>query len=294
MILGGRREPFLAPCLATLEGVVDLLVVEVNGSCDDNVRDLEASALFRAGRLRHEAREFTSFAASRNHTLELLPPGEGWILKVDADEVHDPEALALVTRGLLPALPDAVGILDAYVLQFMQSFRYLTSVDRRHEFLVRRQPGLAFSGDVHEQLLGTRGRRLAAPYVYGHFGYVRDPAEVLDKWKHYATLGDGSYDPRELEQAVAEGYLDEQASLCRPFRGRHPEALEPLREALEREAGHVARFDRLMASRDPAPELPRARQRLRILWRVLPLWLAVGRSGRGPLLDLVSRLFRSF
>lgn len=290
MILGGRREPFLAPCLASLEGAVDMLVVDVNGDCPQNVLDLEESALFKSGRLRHEARPFAGFAAARNHTLELLPPGEGWILKVDADEVHDPGGLALVTRRILPALPPSVGILDAYTLQFMQSFRYITGVDRRHDLLCRRTPELAFAGDVHEQTLGLRGRRLAAPYVYGHFGYVRDPGEVLDKWRHYAALGDGSYDAEELGRAVGEGYLDEQAALCRSWRGRHPEVLSPLRNSLEEASAHVARFDRLMAARGPVPEAPRLRLRLRVLWRALPLWMALAAPGRPALLSLLRRL----
>lgn len=292
MLLGGRREPFLAACLASLEGAVDLLVVDLNGSCPENERDLERSALQVSGRLRVEARPFTNFAEARNHALGMLPPGEGWVLKVDADEVHDPEGLALLTRGILPVLPDSVGILDAWQLQFMQSFRYVDGLERRHDWFLRRTPELAWSGGVHEQVLGVRGRRLAAPYIYGHYGYVREPGEVLAKWKHYARLGDRSYDPEELDRAVAEGYLDEQASRCLRHRGWHPEALASVREELEAGPSHVARFDRLMEARGRVPGLPRWRTRLRILWRALALARVLPAQGRSTVLKLAARLNR--
>lgn len=280
----------MAACLATLDGALDLLAVDLNGDCPENLRDLEESALFRRGALILEARPFTNFAEARNHTLEMLPPGPGWVMKVDADEVHYPEGLALVTRGILPALPGSVGILDAYQAQFMQSFRYLEAVERRHDLFLRRTPELAYAGGVHEQVQGVRGRRLAAPYVYGHYGYVRDPGEVLDKWKHYAALGDPTYDPEELGRAVAEGYLDEQASRCHLYRGEHPRALEGLREQMERGPSHVARFDRLMGARSRIPEFPGFRMRLRLLWRSLALGLALDSSGRRALAALVGRL----
>ena len=149
---------------------------------------------------------------------------------------------------------------------------------------------MVWSGGVHEQIQGVRGRRLAAPYIYGHFGYVREPGEVLDKWKQYAGLGDSSYDPEELARAVAEGYLDEQASRCHRYPGQHPQALAALRLELEQGPSHVARFDRLMSARGRVPELPRLRLRLRILWRALALGLARGGPGRGALLRLLPRL----
>ncbi len=293
MLLGGRREPFLAACLATLEGALDLLVVDLNGSCPENERDLQQSALHASGRLLVEARPFSNFAEARNHALGMLPPGEGWVLKVDADEVHDPEGLTLVTRGILPLLPDRVGVVDAWQMQFMQSFRYVDGLERRHDWFLRRTPELAYSGGVHEQVLGVRGRRLAAPYIYGHYGYVRDPGEVLAKWKHYARLGDHSYDPEELDRAVAEGYLDEQASRCLRYLGPHPQALTRLRRDLETDPSHVARFDRLMEARGRVPGFPRWRTRLRILWRALALAQVLPGPGRSVVLQLLARLVRA-
>jgi len=293
MLLGSRREPFLEACLATLEGALDLLAVDLNGSCPENERDLQQSALNATGRLLVEKRPFTNFAEARNHALGMLPPGEGWVLKVDADEVHDPEGLALLTRGILPLLPDSVGIVDAWQMQFMQSFRYVDGLERRHDWFLRRTPELAWSGGVHEQVQGVCGRRLAAPYIYGHYGYVRDPGEVLAKWKQYARLGDSSYDPEELDRAVAEGYLDEQASRCLRYPGGHPEALTRLRRDLETSPSHVARFDRLMEARGRVPGFPRWRTRLRILWRALALARALPRPGRTVVWQLLARLGRA-
>ncbi len=292
MLVGARREPFLAPCLAALEAAVDLVVVDLNGHNDENVRDLEESALFRSGRLVHEFRAFTNFAEARNHSLQMLPPGEGWVFTVDSDEVHDPEGLALITRRILPVLPGSVGILDAYNLLFIQSFRYLDGLERRHNQFVRRTPELTWSRAVHEHLHGTRGKRLTAPYIFGHFGYVRPPEEMLDKWKLYARLGDPTKDPEELARRAAEACLEEWMPRCHRYRGRHPQVLDGLREALERGTSHVARFDRLMEAHRHIPWLPRRRSYLRILWRTMPLGVALGKPGRRALLELIAGLGR--
>jgi len=292
MLLGARREPFLAPCLASLGTAVDLLVVDLNGHNDENLRDLEESALFRSGRLVHEARPFTNFAEARNHTLQMLPPGEGWVFIVDSDEVHDPEGLALITRGLLPALPESVGILDTYNLLFIQSFRYLDGLERRHNQFLRRTADLVWSRAVHEHVGGTRGSRQAAPYVYGHFGHVRPPEEMLDKSRLYSRLGGSTDEPEESVRKGVEVYMDEWMPRCRRYRGRHPEVLDGLREELEQGPSFVARFDRLMEARGKVPWLPRRSSYLRILWRALPLGLALGTAGRRTLFELVARLGR--
>lgn len=287
MILGARREPFLAACLESLRDAVDLVVVDVNGDCPENVADLEASALAAQRRLSYERRAFTTFADARNHALAMLPPGQqGWILRVDADEVHHPELLREVTRGILPGLSALVGMVDFYSLQFMQSLRYYTGMERRHTMMFRRTRRLGYRGKVHEHLGGLGGVRIVLPYVFGHYGYARDPGEVLEKWRLYNKLGDRTYKAEELDRAVGEGYLDAHAAACMAYAGRQP---EPVLRMVP-EFPHADRFERLVEARGPAPGPDRKHERTRVLWRSAPLWLTLRGEARESLKRLAQAL----
>lgn len=230
LIVGARHEPWLPATLESLAEAVDRLVVNDNSGdrgCK-NRRALEASRLCQGGRLDIVEAPFVGFADARNRCLarirEIVPPTQAppWILKVDADEVHD-ERLCLVTRTLLPHVRPGIGVVDGYFLQFMQSMQYYTGLDRRHDLFFRLTPDMRWERDVHEQLHGVRGRRVCLPYVYFHYGYASDARAIVEKWRQYRDLGDPTF--REHDPVVTDEMFDNDIPRCLPLRRAHPPAL---------------------------------------------------------------------
>lgn len=96
-------------------------------------------------------------------------------MRLDADEVHFPEQLQILTRQLLPALSPRVGMLDCYSQAFAFSWDYLLPLVRRHDFLIRYHPGMRWERGIHEQLSGRQGIRVAAPYLFHHYAPSTTP-----------------------------------------------------------------------------------------------------------------------
>lgn len=280
--MGRRPEPYLPAVLASLEGAVDVLVVNDNGGEARSVNRciLEESRLFRDGRVRIVEAPFGGFSRARNLCLEhvrtdgVMEPGaEHWLMMVDCDEVHGKD-LTRLTRVVLPHLPRSVGVVDGYFVQFMQSLDYFISLDRRHNLLVRLNDGVKWIHDVHEQVQGLQGRRVCLPYVYYHYGYVISNQQILEKWQQYQQLGDPSYTPEELRTVETARMFEHELSRCIPFTWGHPPALEVLRHHLESVPDPASKcFEEQAAAllRQPGPwakaTLRRSNYRLRVVWR---------------------------
>ncbi|NDD27152.1 MAG: glycosyltransferase [Proteobacteria bacterium] len=233
LLVGARPEPFLAAALASLNDAVDRIVVNDNSGdplCA-NRAVLEASALFRSQRMEIVDAPFEGFARARNHCLDAVRRQghhDAWIFMVDADEVHG-GGLETVTRGVLASLPPSVGVVDAYVVQFLQTLDYYISLDRRHNLFFRLTPETRYERDVHEQLQGVRGRRLCLPYVYHHYGYVRPNQEILDKWRLYQRLGDKTYKDGQLAAQASSTMFVDHAPQCIPYTWSHPPVMRDSR-----------------------------------------------------------------
>lgn len=281
LLMGARSEPYLPAVLESIDEAVDLLVVNDNSQdrASVNRRVLEASELFRQGRVDVVEAPFAGFAGARNLCLDHIRAHHSrpdtWILVVDCDEVHGPDLVRL-TRRLLPLLPRHVGILDGYFVQLMQVLDYFISLDRRHNLAFRLTPRVRWENDVHERLVGLEGSRLCLPYTYHHYGYVMANSQILEKWQQYQTLGDASYQPEELATVETVRMFEHEVPRCMAYTRRHPPALARRRAQLENhgDAG-VARFRELVAQRlaQPWPRLVAllriANYRLRVVWRAV-------------------------
>jgi hypothetical protein len=285
LILGAREEPFLSAMLESIAGAAALLIVNDNGPTPSpHAATLGASRFGREGRLIVDRAPFTSFAAARNRCLRLH--GErssaGWVLFIDADEVHGTgigEIAAALER--VPARYDFV---DGYTWHFFASFDYYTSIERRMMFF-RYRPDVRWEGAVHEQLRGLTGKRIALPYVYGHYGHTLEPRRHAEKGRHYSSLGAPGNVLREAELAsfdVARYFAPVYPRLMR-FGGQHPDAAEA---ALERLRVPLQRHHELTQSIVAAqPIALRARNWLRKLhyearWRMRALDVRAGRLRR--------------
>ncbi len=179
MIVGGREEPFLAPCLESIARAVDLLVINDNSQDPSSVNRgiLKESSLYREGKVHVIPSGFKGFGYCRTLCLDYLRENfrEGmWVLYIDSDEVHSPAVIS-ITRGILPCLSRQIGIVDGYFYNFYQSPRWYISLDRRHNLFFRFNKDVRWEGEVHEKPVNLQGRREAIPYRYFHYGYLKTP-----------------------------------------------------------------------------------------------------------------------
>jgi tetratricopeptide (TPR) repeat protein len=203
-----NEEASLPACLASVEGVVDDVVVVDTGSTDRTAAVAEAAG----ARVVHHAWD-DDFAAARNAALEHVR--EGYVLVLDADERLAP--------GAGPALRAAVeaGALDLGRLPLHDASaedatpaEVLSGAARRGPplllgRLLRRTPDLRWQGCVHEHVTAwaTQGRRIGtveAPIV--HYGAVPEVRERLGKSERNLRLLRRACE-REPDNAVLKTYL---------------------------------------------------------------------------------------
>lgn len=141
MLMGGKEEPFLEHCLASLAGAVDFVVINDNSNLPDhaNLTIVKQSTLFKEQKIHLVASTFLGFGPCRELCMNYLRQANirpDWIIFVDCDEVHH-SGLVPLTRRLLPALPLDVGIVDGYFWQYYQHHDYVVSLDHRHNMIFR-------------------------------------------------------------------------------------------------------------------------------------------------------------
>lgn len=254
LILGPRPEPFLAPMLESLRGACDMVLVNDNSpEPSPHAQTLAESAFAQEGRLVVDRTPFTDFATARNVCVRLHEEhnaGE-WMLFVDADEVHGPQ-LAKAARNL-ERVPEGVDFVDAYTWHFFQSFDWYRSIERAKTF-IRATPGFHWEGVVHEKLHGPSGKRIALPYVFGHYGWVLPIERQAQKEILYASLGrPGAMLPQhELETPDLERSFAHEWRTVLRFRGSHPPAVQPVIARLRADlAAQFARVDEIVPRYQP-------------------------------------------
>jgi tetratricopeptide (TPR) repeat protein len=212
------EERLLGPCLDSLIGIVDEIVVVDTGS-DDASADIAAARGARV--IAYEWEE--DFAAARNVGLDAARGN--WVLYVDADERLRPIDGSLVARRLEAAHETAFRI---GLRPFVHATPYL-------EYrLWRADPEIRFRGVIHEQVVDSIHRVAARDgrpisdwpgLQLDHLGYEGDqarkhrrnlpllrrrlevdPANIFS-WRHLARVldatGDAEGAEEALEQAVA-------------------------------------------------------------------------------------------
>lgn len=175
--------------LDSISRAASLLIVNDNSpDPSPHTPTLAQSAFAAKGRIVTDRTPFEGFAAARNVCLKLhaehgsLP----WIAFIDADEVHGEKIGHIAQR--LDRVPAEYDFVDGYTWHFFGSFDYYTSIERRMMFF-RYVPELRWEGAVHERLTGLSGKRIALPYVYGHYGHTLQPRRHAEKGRLYSSLG---------------------------------------------------------------------------------------------------------
>jgi glycosyltransferase involved in cell wall biosynthesis len=208
----------LSRCLASVDEVVDEIVVVDTGSTDGTK---EVARRFGSRVFDFPWRD--DFAAARNFGLEQAT-GD-WVLVLDADEYLEESGAVMLAE-----LTGRPGAADVYLLPIKSLMapeldEWLTSLVLR---LFRNSPDLRFRGKIHEQLMVPEGKRAETaeqgPWII-HLGYMADN-RALKKDRNL----------RMLEKALAEEpenpfyhyYLSTEYIL----RGDYEKALAHVRPAL--------------------------------------------------------------
>jgi len=192
----------IRPCLESLLGVVDQIVVADTG-CTDNTCEI--------------AREFGATIISapwQNHFAEarnaaLKPLQTDWVLVLDADEELDGDGKKYIPELLsVPGVGGYVTPIRNYVPCLMGRSWDRTAVpnDGRHERakdapayiinencrLFQRHPDIYFTGRVHElvedQIMALGLKCLRANFFIHHFGQLADPEIRNQKGAFYHEL----------------------------------------------------------------------------------------------------------
>jgi hypothetical protein len=250
IIVGARPEPFLPALLASLDGVVDALLVNENSglSTSENLLVLQASSFAQRQMLRIDHTPFENFAAARNICLRMhaeeAEPAE-WVAFVDADEVHCSTAKSIAQH--LNAVPATINFVDGYTYHFFQSFDWYMSIERRMSFH-RFTPMIYWDGAVHEQLRGLEDTRIALPYVYMHYGHVLSARRHAEKELQYAALGrpGDTPPPPTIEEIERQSYFAQFWPRLMRFHGQHPQTaqmvIEQLRSSMAQEFAETERY----------------------------------------------------
>jgi len=222
-----NEEGFLGPCLSSLAGLADELVIVDTGSTDAS-RDIARSHGARLGEFPWTG----DFAAARNHALDLAR-GE-WILWIDADERVLPFPRAELERVLSAR--------DVLACRLWFTDLEGTTPHRKIR-LWRNDPRLRFQGRIHENI-ATSIKAVVAEDGYEiadcememtHLGYEGDISAkhrrnlpllrqrleeapgIISNWLH---LGGILTDLGEKEEA--ERVFVQAVALARQSPDRHP------------------------------------------------------------------------
>jgi tetratricopeptide (TPR) repeat protein len=168
------EEEHLARCLASVQGVVDEIVIVDTGSVD---RSIEIAEAFGARVLHEEWRG--DFAAPRNTSIDAAT-GD-WILVLDAAE-------ELVDGARLRELLHEEAI-EGYCLRevnFIGEQRGIESVVNSAFRLFRNRPAYRYSGALHEQIMGKIDpeggvcTRFVGIEIH-HYGYLEPTSRAKEK-----------------------------------------------------------------------------------------------------------------
>lgn len=162
------EEAQLPRCLASVQGVVDEMVVVDTGSADRTEAIAES---FGARVLRHPWDG--SFSTARNVSLDAA--GGDWILVLDADEAL---SRGEAVRAAIAAAPDEVEAFILPIVNFVGERAHEEAVTAPSVRVFRNRPEHRYSRALHEQIMFAIYERRPEAIV----GYVEAPIE------HYGYL----------------------------------------------------------------------------------------------------------
>lgn len=216
-----NEEEFLPFSIKSIYDVVDEIILVDNGSTD---RTVEIAKSFPKAKIYYS--DAQDFSVLRNLTIKYAT-GD-WILVMCADEVFYGDI-----NEVLPKLVKDYTV-DAYTCWYyhlMRSYYYMQNKSDRDPlysriFLFRKTPATFYVRPVHQYLTGVGPNVKDSGLHYVHYGYVKDPKLILERWKLYAQL-EGT--PGIFDHLDPDHLLDDRPLY--PFTREHPEVIREYVEA---------------------------------------------------------------
>lgn len=214
-LIGQFAEPFLEAALRSVEDWVDAYSV-VNTHPDTPGGRANRDIVMRTvppAKLRyqeyHPGPDGFSFADARNLALEPVDETNShpFVLWLDADDIHTPQAGAIVHQLLAEGA-------DSIKASFMHFVVYRDAVQAvmERELIYRKTPDTRWVGRVHEQLMTPRHRPATAQYRWFHASYIRGQRSVFDRWKFYSEL---EGDPHHYDGQNPDTIISDRVSVAR-------------------------------------------------------------------------------
>lgn len=193
----------LPHCLASVKGVVNEMVIADTGSTDDTA-EIARNAGAKVISIPWE----NDFSKARNAPLAMI--GADWVLSLDADERLDPGApralpallakreiagYQVTIRNYVPTLEHKLWDRSAVAndSSYAPARQAPAYVDHENVRLFRRDPGIRFTGRVHEtvgwSILSSRRKIGTANLMIHHMGMLGDSEERARKILFYLELG---------------------------------------------------------------------------------------------------------
>jgi len=172
------EEKLIRDCLLSISGVVDEIVIVDTGSADktpDICREFTDKIYLRPWT--------GSFADARNYSMEKA--SSDWILLLDADERLVPEDGEKLLEFIQTTTLDGAHFKVYNYIGSGEEGAYTVHTALR---LVRNNGAYLFVGDIHEQIAGARGGKIADRFTIldvrlKHLGYLDDVVREKEKRK---------------------------------------------------------------------------------------------------------------
>lgn len=218
------EENSIAQCLASVQGVVDEIIVVDTGSKDETKR---VAAGFGAKII-----DFIwtgSFADARNASLEAA--NCDWVLFLDADEYLDPNCHGALRTAI------AYDNVEGYYIPFINIYGSEEHPEQCKDILFRlfrNRSEYRFRGIIHEQVLNSiLGKNnnasicIAHNVAIFHYGYLHSKVQEKDKIKRNLELL-----AQQIQASPDDKYVLYQYGLELYRAERYGESIEMLKKSL--------------------------------------------------------------
>lgn len=217
--------------------VVDEMVVSI-GDSEDNTEELIRSIASPKLRIVHSVwdpalrKGGEVLAVETNKAFAQISPNADWAFYIQADEVVHERYHSAIRAAAERHLSDTKveGLLFKY-LHFYGTFDYVGDSRRwyGHEVrIIRNDKAITSFKDA--QGFRRHGEKLHVrptdAFVY-HYGWVKNPAQMMRKMKHINQLWHGDLPADQQPWATAEAFNFDEYDSLEKFTGTHPQVMQP-------------------------------------------------------------------
>jgi len=159
-----NEESCLATCLESVKDADEIIIVDT-GSSDNTVQ----IAKKYTDKIYEDFKWCDSFAKARNHALDKCT-GD-WILSIDADEILQPNGIALIREAIAKTKKETI-----YCLVKAINSSHVHSFNK----VFKRAPHIRWKGDIHNYLSVSDGDKTNITIKFGYSeAHKKDPDRAL-------------------------------------------------------------------------------------------------------------------